>query len=260
MALSRSRLKLYRSLHHSKGRSESGLFLVEGPELIKEALREGWLLKEAILTFALHRDSKIGGELIRLLELVDVPYDLCSQSEMERISEAKTPQGIVAIAQLPESSAECESATLSEVLLICECVSDPGNLGTLLRTADWFGLREVILGEGSADPFSPKVVRASAGSIFRVRTSTPPNLSEWLKRETDQGRKFFAAHVNGELLPKDLPAKGLRGLVVGHEKRGVSKQIADLCQATVRIEGSGRAESLNLAVAAGILLHALVKQ
>ena len=189
-----------------------------------------------------------------------MPYDRCSQSDIERISEAKTPQGIVAMAELPESGAMRESSTINEVLLICECVSDPGNLGTLLRTADWFGLEGVILGEGSADPFSPKVVRASAGSIFRIQATTPPDLVEWFTPEKDRGRQFFAAQMNGTLLPRDLPLEGLRGLVIGHEKRGVSKRIAELCNATVRIEGRGRAESLNLAVAAGILLHALVRQ
>jgi TrmH family RNA methyltransferase len=257
LPLSKIRLKLYRSLHHSKGRRQTDLFLIEGPDLIKEALKEGWPLKEALLTFAVGRNRQVGKELIKLLDLADVPHDFCSQSEMERISEAKTPQGAVALAQLPAAYSDIEKSGSAEVLLICECVSDPGNLGTLLRTADWFGVRKVFLGEGSADPFSPKAVRSSAGSIFRVNAEMAANISTKLARESKLGRKLFAAMASGKLLPGDLPRTGLRGLVVGHEKRGVSPEIASLCANSVRIGGLGRVESLNLAVATGILLHAL---
>lgn len=257
MALSRFRLRLYRRLHQPKGRREAGLFLVEGPDLIKEALQEGWPLREAVLTSAFSRSRTVGKELIKLLDLAAVTYEICSESDMERISEAKTPQGAVALAQVKAVSLPLADKKPVEVLLVCERVSDPGNLGTLLRTADWFGVGRIILGEGSADPLAPKVVRASAGSIFRVEVEVATDLTSRLKLELGSRRALFAATMSGELLPSSLPKAGLRGLVIGHERRGVSPHIAALCSATVRISGAGRAESLNLAVAAGILLHAL---
>ncbi len=257
MPVNKSRIKLFRSLHHARGRRDSGLFLVEGPELVKEALQEGWPLDDVLITHSMGRDKTEGRELRGLLELADVPYNLCSQYEMERMSEAKTPQGVIALARLPIPDSSFEEPVSDEILLICECVSDPGNLGTILRTADWFGVHEVVLGTGSADPFSPKVVRASAGSIFRVNTRVVTDLNIVIERELGQKRRLYAATMKGELLPDNLPDNGLRALVIGHEKRGVSPEIAELCIATVRVQGYGHTESLNLTVAAGILLHSL---
>jgi TrmH family RNA methyltransferase len=259
MAISKARLKLYRSLHQAKARRESGLFLVEGPELIREALQEGWPLEEVLLTHSLAEDPATGKELIRLLKLADVPHEFCSQSDMERLSDTKTPQGVAALARDNFKQDSRTPEEQEEILLICSRISDPGNLGTLLRTADWFGIKTVLLGMESADPFSPKVVRASAGAIFRIRTEVSSGLEERIPLEVNRGRKLFAAVTSGDLLPGDLPGQGLRGLVIGHEKHGLSTEIVARCSAAVRIERVGRTESLNLAVAAGILLHALCR-
>jgi TrmH family RNA methyltransferase len=255
MSLSKAHLQRYRKLHHAKGRREAGLFLVEGPVLIGEALKEGWPLEEVLLTSEFAASDE-GHDLVQKLALVDVPFALCTRDDLAKAVDTVTPQNAAAQARLPDEPADLSISNQFEMILICEAVSDPGNLGTLIRTADWFGLGQVILGEGSADPFSPKVVRSTAGSIFRVKTVESDNLTQAVEREKAGGRALFAAFLQGDLLPTDMPKSGLRGLVVGHETRGVSPEIARICQATVRIPGSGKAESLNLAVAAGILLYA----
>ncbi|MCX6641146.1 MAG: RNA methyltransferase [bacterium] len=257
MALTKANLKLYRSLREAESRKESGLFLVEGPELVKEALREGWALQEAVLTHEFNAESVTGRDLRKLLTLAGVHIEMGSASDLERLSDTRTPQGIAALAKLPKIGEYSKPLKNVEVLLICESISDPGNLGALLRTADWFGVTEVILGPGSADPFNPKVVRSSAGSIFRVRVWRTADVNRVLQGEKTSGRQLFAATANGDLLPGQLPHQNPRGLVVGHEKRGVSEQVIAACTATVRIAGKGRAESLNLSVATGILLHNL---
>jgi TrmH family RNA methyltransferase len=255
MGLSKAKIQLFRSLHRKKGRREHQLFLVEGADLIKEALREGWPLREIVLTHYFGRETDAGRELVHLADLAEVPCDFCSQSDMNRITDTQTPQGAAAIAEmaLPLSGEE----TAPEVLLICEQISDPGNLGTLIRTADWFGLQKILTGRGSVDPYNPKVVRSSAGSLFRLKVETADDLVEIIRAETQRGRTLFAAVLDGELTPKDLPGNGLRGLVLGQERRGVSPDVAQLCTASVRIERHGRAESLNLSIAAGILLYEL---
>ncbi len=255
MGLSRAKIQLFRSLHRKKGRREHRLFLVEGADLIKEALREGWPLREIYLTHYYGKEVEAGRELVRLADLAEVPCDFCSQSDMNRITDTQTPQGAAALAEI--TSLPDDEKSTSEVRLICEQVSDPGNLGTLIRTADWFGLTEILTGRGSVDPFNPKVVRSSAGSLFRVRVKTAEDLTGIIRGETESGRKLFAATLDGDLLPSDLPVTGLRGLVLGQERRGVSPEIARLCAASVRIERRGGAESLNLSIAAGILLHAI---
>lgn len=176
---------------------------------------------------------------------------------MSRMAEAVTPQGAIALGKLPQIKAAKKTAGSAEIVLIGESISDPGNLGTILRSADWFGVESVILGAGSADPFAPKVVRASAGAIFRVKIAVRNDVAAEIQRETRAGRKLYAATLDGELKPDELPREGRRGLVVGHEKRGISDEIASLCTSTVRIPARGRGESLNLAVAAGILLYSL---
>jgi TrmH family RNA methyltransferase len=255
VSLSKAFLSRYTKLHHGKGRKESGKFLVEGPTLVLEALKEGWPLTEALLTHEFAAEGP-GRDLVTKLNLARIPYELCSPSELERGADAVTPQNAMALAKAREFIYP-NSGLEVELVLFCEAVSDPGNLGTLLRTADWFGISEVVLGAGSADPFSPKVVRASAGSIFRVRTYIVEALESVIEQEMNSGRRVFAAVMGGKLTPDALPRSGRRGLAMGHETRGVSQGIVSRCTDTVRIPGSGRAESLNLSVAAGILMYEL---
>lgn len=254
MALSKAHVHSYRELHRARDRRESGLFLVEGPTLIEEALKEGFPLKEALVSFEF-ASEKAGRALIKKLDLAGVPHEKCSAEELSRAAEAVTPQGAVAMAKLPSGLTDLEKIGAYEVILMCEAVSDPGNLGTLLRTADWFGLGAVILGSGSADPYSPKTVRSTAGSIFRIAIRFAEDLAAVVKAGSQAGRKTYAAVMKGELGPEALPHSGLRGLVIGHEIRGVSPEIASVCTGTVTIPGYGRAESLNLSVAGGILMY-----
>ncbi|MFH1862076.1 MAG: RNA methyltransferase [bacterium] len=257
MSLGRSRIHLYRSLHHAPGRRETGLFLLEGPHLLREALQENWRLKEVLFTHEFRENQPEGRTLPLILQQRQIPFDFCSESDLSRIADAKTPQGVTALAKLPDLPESLPSPSDDELLLLGECISDPGNLGAVLRIADWFGLRRVILGADSADPFAPKVVRSSAGAIFRVNIVSNVNLTEIVRQESAAGRFLAAATVAGTTLSTHLPVKGRRGLVIGHEIRGVAPEIANLCSTTVRIPGRGRTESLNLAVAAGILLYEL---
>ena len=258
MALSANQIKRYRELHEAEGRRENGQFLVEGPTLIQEALKEGWPLEEVLMT-SIATKGKEGQKLLKLIELAGISHGLCSPAEMARVADAVAPQGAVAVAKLPPPI-DLSNALTAEVLLIGESISDPGNLGALLRTADWFGVETVLLGAGSADPFSPKVVRASAGSIFRVKAVQVADASQVISREIGRGRRIYAATLKGKMMPQELPPEGLRGLVIGHETRGVNSEIACLCTDTIKIPARGRAESLNLAVAAGILLYCLTNR
>jgi len=258
MALSKSKIKLYRSVHSSKGRKESGLFLIEGPESIREALSENWPLQESVLTHMLV-ETQAGKELLNLLELGRIPHELCSETDLERITDTRSPQGAVALGEILEKRSQEESEAQAEVIIICEQVSDPGNLGTIIRTADWFGVRQVYVGPESVDPFNPKVVRAAAGAIFRVEVKTLTDVRKFVSQERADDRKLYAAVLNGSLKARELPQSGKRGLVLGHEIRGISSEIEAECTDTVRIERLGHTESLNLSVAAGILMYAMMK-
>ncbi|MBU1652796.1 RNA methyltransferase, partial [bacterium] len=250
MALSKTQIKKYKVVHLSKGRKETGLFLIEGPELIKEALRENWPLLEAALTHSFS-ESESGQQLASQLELGQVPHEVCSATDMERITDARSPQGAAAIGVMDASHLQRFADQEKEMIVVCEQVSDPGNLGTIIRTADWFGIRRLYIGVGSADPFSPKVVRATAGAIFRVAVVTLTDITGFLTIETENGRQMVAGVMSGSMNVDDLPRAGLRGLVLGHETRGLSPEVESACSGSVRIERYGNTESLNLSVAAG---------
>lgn len=259
MSLSKTKLQLFRSLHQSKGRSESGLFIIEGAELIKEALKVDYPIKEVVLANEYQVDNPTTDNILKLLKFKGIPHELCTNADIERIADAKTPQGVVAIAKLPVPPVAETNTSKADVILICECISDPGNLGAIIRTADWFGLDEIILGPDSADPFGPKVVRSTAGSIFHVKVRKIGEIGARIKLEQKSGRMLFATSSRGKLDSFDLPHTGKRGLLMGHETRGVSERTIPFCEATVRIPGEGKAESLNLAVATGILLYEMTR-
>ena len=167
--------------------------------------------------------------------------------------DAISPQDIFAIVDLPEPNREFPTNFLS-----LEDINDPGNLGTIIRTADWFGMKHVILVGHSTDPFNPKVIRASMGSIFRVHIQVEQSLShfcnEW-KARFPHG-ELFGLMVNGKERLNDiqqLPNEW--GLIMGSESHGLSPATSSCMTRPIRIDGQGSAESLNVGIATGIALH-----
>lgn len=201
-----------------------------------------------------------GGRELALLRRLEAACEVehVSEAELAALAPTESPQGVLVVAATPRWSEDDIRLSPGAVVLVLDAVQDPGNLGTLLRTAEALGARGAVLLSGSVDPWNAKAVRASAGSAFRLPTVAlePSALGAWLR---DNGVRLLAADAAGE--PVDAVDRGGSvALAVGNEGAGLSPTVLERCDARVAIPLRGRAESLNVAVAAGILLHELLRR
>ncbi len=241
------RIERLRELRSGRGRRDQGRFAIEGGTLIAEAQRSGVTLRELYLrTDVLHERPDLVA-----LESPTLPVFTVAPNLFARLSDVETPTGMLATVDLPPTDARAILMAPGTVLLLAG-VSDPGNAGTLLRSAEAFGATGVLVGQGGVDPFSPKVVRAAMGSLFRLPVAVVD--ATWLlSTATATGRTVVAADTAGvDLAHWARPAKLL--LAIGNERRGVRDWLPRW-DAAVRIPQSGPAESLNAAVAGSIILY-----
>lgn len=247
-----ARVVAARKLTRRVGRDAAGLFLAEGRQAVVEALADPGSVREVFATEAAleaHRD---------LLGSTGVPVRLVTEKAAAGLSETVTPQGLVAVCALRDVPADAVLAAPPRLAVALAELADPGNAGTVLRTADACGAGAVVFGAGSADPYGGKAVRSSAGSLFHVDVVRGAPLAEFLPAWRRAGGAVLAADGGGEARLDEL-GEQLAGPVLwlfGNEARGVPAELAALADARVRIPMRGRAESLNLAAAASICLYA----
>lgn len=229
---------------------EKGIFL-EGQKLAEEALYGGQSIKAAFYTPDFQA-SHAG--LISQIESRDARMVLVSARFMKSISEMETPPGIILVASEPGFIYKQPGDSFSLIVAV-SMVQDPGNLGGVIRTADYFGVDEIWLGPGSADPHNTKSIRGTMGAVLRMPVIRVADLTERIVRFKETGAEIWAS------LPHDLNAElkikpgGSRILLIGGESKGLSRKEAELADYTIRIPGARRSESLNLAVATGILIY-----
>jgi TrmH family RNA methyltransferase len=246
-----ARIVAVRKLTRRTGRDAAGLFLAEGRQAVAEALADPAGVREVFVTeaaAATHAD---------LLGTTSVPIRLLTERAAAGLSETVTPQGLMAVCSLRDIPAADVVARPPRLSVALAELADPGNAGTVLRTADACGAGAVVFGAGSADPYGGKAVRSSAGSLFHVDVVRGVALAEFLPALRDAGVTVLAADGGGEAALDELSTE-LAGSVLwlfGNEARGVPGDLAALADARVRIPMRGRAESLNLAAAAAICLY-----
>ena len=228
-----------RSLKQRKYRFELGKFLAEGEKCAEEALRYGDV--EALLTvdecLPLNHEAEYRGARVILV----------SDAVMNAVSEFKTPQNAVAVVRK-----KTEPLGTSGIIAILDDVADPMNVGAIIRTADAIGAAGVLLSPGSADYTSPRAVRASMGSVFHLPVRIAEDFLLELGALKSRGFALVGGHLAGG---EELPVTKNICIIVGNESRGLSEEIATLCDVLIRIPIYGKAESLNAAVAAGLLLY-----
>lgn len=241
--VSKTTIKFIKSLKQKKFRIQHGCFSVEGPKMVDELLQSDFRVRNIIGTASwIEKQGKSSGPANELVEI--------SAKDLERISGLKTPNQVLAVAEIPKWKVPVPK-DLSGLVLALDGISDPGNLGTILRIADWFGIREVICSEDTVDVFNPKVVQASMGSLFRVRV-VYGHLADFLNNPDLKLLKFGAVMDGENIYKKKLPAEGL--LVIGSESHGISPGVASEIDVGLTIPASAEAtESLNAAVATGII-------
>ena len=238
------RIQSIRSLKDRKGRQAQNAFLVEGDKMVSEALASAFPV-EALL---LRENHPLPSGLP-----VELPVYLLPEHVFASLSDTRTPQGIAAMVRRQPL------APSGSRLIALDGVQDPGNVGTILRTADAAGLDGVLLGPECADVFSPKVLRATMGSIFRMGLSFPGDLAAHLSSLREQGYEILSSQLDGEPFYSRPPEGEKWILVVGNEGNGVSPPVQAAATRRLRLPMRGGAESLNAAVAAGIMMYELMK-
>src|SRR3954471_22979220 len=247
-----ARIAAARKLTRRSGRDAAGLFLAEGRQAVVEALADADGVREVFATEAAARAHA------DLLAGTAVPVRLVTEKAAAGLSETVTPQGLVAVCALRDVPASAFTTQPPRLAVALAELADPGNAGTVLRTADACGAGAVVFGAGSADPYGGKAVRASAGSLFHVDVVRSAPLEPLIGTLQAAGVAVLAADGGGEAVLDELDGV-LAGPVLwvfGNEARGVPAVLAQLADARVRIPMRGRAESLNLAAAAAICLYA----
>lgn len=232
---SKSQFKLITSLAQKKYRTKQQLFFVEGKKTISELLNSQLRLHSLFTTEAVFNTDSEKTFFLK-------------PEELHKISRLHTPQTALAIFEIPE----IQEPKITEFTLALDGVRDPGNLGTIIRLCDWFGIKNLICSSDTVDCYNPKVLQATMGSIARVAVYYTP-LSEFLKKQ--ENIPFFGAFMDGETVySQDLPSRGI--LVMGNEAHGISQEISGLITKRLSIPqfGAQTTESLNVATATAILL------
>ena len=228
--------KLVRSLQQKKFRQETGLFIVEGRKMVSEALTSGFAIHSVYTT-----DDDFLSENEHVMRIV--PH------EMDQISALTSPSGYLAV--LHQKTVAAESALNGDVVVL-DGIADPGNMGTILRTAEWFGITDILCTKDTVELYNPKVVQATMGSIYRVnvRYAAEEEISTRLKSD---GFTLLGAVLGGSSL-YDLQLPKRAAIVIGSESHGIKPAMKSHLDTTIEIPGSGGAESLNASVAAGIFM------
>ncbi|MCF6242063.1 MAG: RNA methyltransferase [Bacteroidales bacterium] len=243
--ISKAQIKLIQSLKSKKYRKKNGLFVVEGIKLVKDLLSSGF---KPVHIFAVR-------DFINDFVRQNCPVDELSRSEMKKISFLTTPSETLALFKIPEYP--IHSTFKDDFILVLDNVQDPGNLGTIIRVADWFGIKNIVCSENTADIYNPKVVQASMGSIARVKVHYT-TLFNYLKEASNTYNfTLYGSFMKGESI-YDRNFSDKKVLIMGNEGQGISKEIKSIIDEEIAIppffkENKGP-ESLNVAMATGIIL------
>jgi TrmH family RNA methyltransferase len=253
--LTRAEERLVLALHTRKNRAREGLFLAEGVRIAEDALASGTVLRFAVVSPALE-DTARGRELHERLRRTTTVRTVTA-AQLARLAATETPQGVVLVAHVPDASFLRVRVRETCTALVLDGVQDPGNFGTLARAADAFDVVCIVALPGTVDAWNPKAVRAAAGATFRIPVieAAHGDAAHWLR---EQDFRVLAADAAGT--PIETVARAARtALIVGNEGAGLREETRALADDTVAIPMPGRAESLNVAIAAGILLYQLTR-
>lgn len=241
-SLKNPKVAAWKALKDRKGRRESGCFLVEGRKMVEEALKSAFDV-EAVLV----------QEGVSFPDGLTMPVYELPAHVLAAVCDTKTPQGIAAVVQMKEQSA------LGKHIVVLDGVQDPGNVGTIIRTADAAGLDGVLLSNQCADVFSPKVLRATMGSIFRMNLRTTDDLPGELTKLREKGYSILSSQLDGTPFYERQDVAERFALIIGNEGNGVSEQVQQTATHRVRLPMRGGAESLNAAIAAAIMMYELMR-
>lgn len=251
-------IKYIKSLSKKKYRDINGEYIVEGAKMVIEAIENNEriskiLICEEIISSTIENEKAYKKELNKneILEITEY----VSKNVFEHISDTITPQGILAIVKIKDSSEE-----YSNVIFALDDLQDPGNLGTIIRTLDAAGYKDLIFSKDTAEPYNPKVVRSTMGAIFRLNLHRNIDLETELANLKSNGYKLVVTALDTDNYYYDLNFNEKLIIIIGNESKGVRKEIQDLADIKLKIPMIGKTESLNAAVATSIIAYEGVRQ
>jgi RNA methyltransferase, TrmH family len=249
IVLTKNQIKFIKSLGKKRERDANGVFVAEGPKLVNDIIACGGKVMDL---FGL---SSWISENAEFIDTHKLNYIEVSASEMGRITELSTPSLVLAIFHQP---VEAKSESPSGSILILDDLRDPGNLGTIIRTADWFGIKTIICSPETVDCFNPKVIQSTMGSILRVSIRYVP-LADFIRQHKAQ-YTFYGTFMDGNSI-KSLSYANPSAFIIGNEAHGISKEVEQLIHQRIAIPGNQKAdgiegpESLNAAIATSVVLY-----
>lgn len=237
----------------SSFRKKEKLFFCEGLRLCNDALKSGTIIKSAF--FSSSAVEKYSG-LLEDFDALKTDIYLIADGVFKLIAETQTPQGVAVLCEIPQTDkADCSFKTAAAL----ERIQDPQNMGTILRSAEAFGIDCVVLSKDCCDIFSPKVLRGSMGAVFRQKIIIPNDFCYAIEEMNNSGVKTYAAvpRSGGDVLDADFSAPAC--VIIGNEGNGLSERVIELCRDKITINMNGNAESLNAAVASSILMWEMIR-
>ncbi|WP_026477053.1 23S rRNA (guanosine(2251)-2'-O)-methyltransferase RlmB [Alkaliphilus transvaalensis] len=236
-----------------KNRIKHKQFVVEGLRFIQEALHHAVSIEYILYSDGLRKIK--GGE--ELFEEIEGQYKMYTLSDklMVKLSDTENPQGIMAVINMPEVSIDQLSSNKNQFLVILDGIQDPGNMGTIIRTAEGAGADAVLLTKGSVDPFNSKTLRATMGAIFHFPVISVENNEELIDYLKKQQIRLIATHLETKNTYNDISYKGNIALLIGNEANGIKDEFLSHADEVIKIPIVGKIESLNASVAAGILIY-----
>ena len=252
------KVKFIKSLNDKKARKMNNVFYLEGIKVVEEVINN---VKAIDIMFIAYSDEILnningGKKFLNLIKVLELENDInilnIKKEIFESITDTKTPQGVLAVIKIKKY--DIDDILKEDKILLLDKIQDAGNIGTIIRTADAFNVKGIICMENTVDVYSPKVVRSTMGSILREKII-------YIKSEDLFGLKKYGHILYGTSLSsnkyiEDINFSKKSIFVLGNEANGISEEVEKVCDSLVKIKMSGNAESLNVAIAAGIILHA----
>ncbi len=253
MRLTRSQVKYLHSLSQKKIRSSERKFILEGWRPLTDALASDFKIELIAVTELQSADP-------RFVEVTDrarrgkIPVYFLTEAELKYLAETVHAQGVLALVEQHCWTFDEVDVESMNRIVACDGIGDPGNLGTILRTCDWFGIDAVLLGKGCVDLYNEKVVRSTAGSILHLPILEDISLIHELPKFKQNGFSLLATALDGKVLGREYSFPSKSVLILGSEAHGVSTDIFSLADETITIPSYGKAESLNAGIACGIII------
>lgn len=250
--LSAKELKILSSLKQKKFREQEGKFLIEGFHLIEECLGSSFYLEKIVIRKDVH-NNKLDELRLKYKNKINKIVEI-SPLQFKKISETENSQGIIGEVKIPPKQ-HGNNNPEGNLIIALDRINDPGNLGTIIRTAYWFGTDRILIGENSADIYNSKVIRSSQGGIFHVNMDTNMLLTKELTRYKSLGYGIFLFTADGNKYLDEIKSPGKSVIVIGNEAEGISTEILALNFPSIKIRGFSNCESLNAAVSSAVGLY-----